>query len=262
MKTVLIQNCPGFEEWRNAARKCLIQNLSPDLILWQDKTSDFQNDLFARISDEKRNCSEKIISIPKAFIEKASVAICYKSEDRFDFLYRLLWRIVYEDKNLLLKINDDDIIQFGRMLKAVYRDAYKIKAYVRFREIIDNDEPLYISWYEPEHYSLEIPLNFFTTRFANMRWVIITPYKAVYWDKMTLRFCNNPDPALFPKEDRFEEYWCTYYASIFNPARVKRQAMLNQMPKKYWKNMPETKLIDGLLKDSRERVNNMFKNQD
>ena len=37
--------------------------------------------------------------------------------------------------------------------------------------------------------------------------------------------------------------WKTYYASIFNPARVKVKAMTKEMPKKYWRNMPETALI-------------------
>lgn len=50
-----------------------------------------------------------------------------------------------------------------------------------------------------------------------------------------------------PDGDPTEEVWKTYYASIFNPARVKIGAMLKEMPKKYWKNMPETALVPGLL---------------
>ena len=47
--------------------------------------------------------------------------------------------------------------------------------------------------------------------------------------------------------------WKTYYASIFNPARVKVKAMTKEMPKKYWKNMPETALIGGLLAGAQAR---------
>ncbi|MCY7398164.1 MAG: UdgX family uracil-DNA binding protein, partial [Sphingomonas bacterium] len=45
----------------------------------------------------------------------------------------------------------------------------------------------------------------------------------------------------------------TYYASIFNPARVKVKAMTKEMPKKYWKNMPETALIGELLAGAQKR---------
>ncbi len=263
MKTIRIKTCPGFSEWRDAARNCLLANLPPDKVLWLDKVLDNQNDLFASMDAPQEVKSNERISIPKSFIEKASVAICYKSDNRFDFLYRVLWRLVHEDKHLLLKITDDDVIRLGRMIKAVHRDAYKIKAFLRFREINDSDnDSLFIAWYEPEHYSLELPLQFFKTRFANMKWAILTPYKAAYWDKESLRFHDNPDPSLYPQDDKFENYWCTYYASIFNPARVKKQAMLNQMPKKYWKNMPETKLIEDLLQGSHKRVTSMLEMQE
>ena len=42
--------------------------------------------------------------------------------------------------------------------------------------------------------------------------------------------------------------WKRYYAAIFNPARLKVKAMLKEMPKKYWANMPETALVRELVK--------------
>ena len=50
-----------------------------------------------------------------------------------------------------------------------------------------------------------------------------------------------------PTEDRLEETWRRYYASIFNPARLKVKAMQNEMPKKYWRNLPEASLIKPLI---------------
>ena len=48
-------------------------------------------------------------------------------------------------------------------------------------------------------------------------------------------------------EDRLEETWRRYYASIFNPARLKVKAMQKEMPKKYWRNLPEASLIKPLI---------------
>src|SRR4029078_12114825 len=55
-----------------------------------------------------------------------------------------------------------------------------------------------------------------------------------------------------------EETWRTYYASIFNPARLKVGAMLKEMPKKYWRNMPETSLVEPLIAGARNRELDMI----
>ena len=36
-----------------------------------------------------------------------------------------------------------------------------------------------------------------------------------------------------PREDEMETLWRTYYASIFNPARIKLAAMHKEMPRRY-----------------------------
>ena len=56
-----------------------------------------------------------------------------------------------------------------------------------------------------------------------------------------------------------EEMWRTYYANIFNPARVKVHAMQAEMPKKYWRNLPEATLIPTLLREAPRRVETMMK---
>jgi DNA polymerase len=55
--------------------------------------------------------------------------------------------------------------------------------------------------------------------------------------------------------------WRGYYRSIFNPARVKVRAMQSEMPKKYWKNLPEARLIQGLIADSGRRVHEMLETE-
>ena len=57
-----------------------------------------------------------------------------------------------------------------------------------------------------------------------------------------------------PQQDVVEAEWRTYYAHIFNPARVKINAMKSEMPMKYWKNLPEAELIPALLEQAGTRV--------
>jgi DNA polymerase len=86
-----------------------------------------------------------------------------------------------------------------------------------------------------------------------MRWSILTPRLSIHWDGEVLTESPGATRADAPDGDPVEAVWKTYYASIFNPARVKVKAMTKEMPKKYWKNMPETALIGELLAGAQKR---------
>ncbi len=260
MKTIMIKSIPGFEEWRDKARVAIEDKTAPVDVYFTTQPSSQEN-LFETDQAQCKNNTMKPFSIPKKFLEEAAIVACHKDRERYDLLYRILWRLCFENKNLLRIVTDEDTIKFYTLFKAVRRDAYKITAFLRFREVFYNQEEYFVAWYEPEHFSLELKLDFFKTRFKNMKWSILTPYRAAHWNGTHINLEDNPDRALYPKDDQIEKYWIKYYASIFNPARVKKQAMMSQMPKKYWKNMPETKQIEELLKSSEKRTKDMIESQ-
>jgi uracil-DNA glycosylase len=271
MPTVQIKSLPGFEEWRNAARTYLLRGVPPQQIEWRDAQQEATLSLFTPeelspllVQEDEDNpqpqeasCASHI-RVPKSFLEKAHMAACHNDSQRFALLYRILWRLNHENPSLLHYETDNDILQLHKLVKSVGRDAYKIKAFLRFREVQLDGEAHYISWYEPEHYSLELSLPFFQERFKNMRWSILTPYRSAHWDGNTLNVSDEIDQKQYPTEDTVEAYWLQYYASIFNPARLKTKAMLSQMPKKYWKNMPETVLIEQMIRESGAHVEKMI----
>lgn len=256
MKKISIKTRPGFEEWRMHARLCLSNKLPPDKILWVTDGTAGQ-DLFTDLQPQTLKPAEPIY-VSNVFLELAQYAACYAGPDRFALLYRILWRLCHENKNLLRYKTDGDILKLNAYVKAVRRDAYKIKAFLRFRGVTNGDEEHFIAWYEPEHYSLELSLPFFQTRFKNMTWSILTPYLAAHWNRESLTLQENADRSCVPKDDNIERYWLKYYATTFNPARAKKAAMLSQMPKKYWKNMPETALVPDLLRQSEARTRKMI----
>lgn len=267
MKTIHIKSIPGCEEWRENARHLLNEQIHPNNVIW-NVAHDNQADLLGWIEGEganhrklgpvKKEVSKNSYHVPKYTMDFLNTALCHKSDEKFALCYRVIWRVIFENRNLLHLKTDNDVIRLSSMVKAVNRDAYKMSAYLRFRSVHHGEAEHFIAWYEPEHYSLEVKLNFFKTRFRNMRWSIITPYRAAHWDTDELTLDDNPDPSVYPKDDNIEKYWLTYYANIFNPARPKKNAMLSAMPKKYWKNMPETVLIDGLLRDSEAKAKEMI----
>lgn len=198
----------------------------------------------------------RAFTVPRAFIDLAQYVICHADPERFALLYRLLWRLRTE-KGLLDVAVDPDVARAEALSKSVRRDIHKMRAYVRFREIDDEHGPLHVAWFEPEHHILEINAPFFVRRFAGMRWAILTPEGSARWDGDHLTFGPGASKADAPEADAMEEIWRGYYASIFNPARLKLKAMQGHMPQKYWRNLPEAELIAPLVKEAARRTETM-----
>ena len=119
--------------------------------------------------------------------------------------------------------------------------------------VLNNCEQ-FVAWFEPEHRIVRLATPFFEKRFAGMDWSILTPYECAHRDGTRLHFTAGVSRSSAPDEDALDDLWRTYYRNIFNPARVKISAMQSEMPKKYWRNMPETQAIPGMLRAARGRT--------
>jgi uracil-DNA glycosylase family protein len=86
-----------------------------------------------------------------------------------------------------------------------------------------------------------------------MRFSILTPDTCAHWDTEQVTFTPGVDKSAAPDGDPLEDFWRTYYGAIFNPARLKVQAMQSEMPRRYWRNLPEASLIPGLIAQAAER---------
>jgi DNA polymerase len=127
-------------------------------------------------------------------------------------------------------------------------------AFVRFRELEANEgQGRFVAFFEPEHHIIRRAASFFVNRFTNMRWSILTPELSIHWDGERLEEGPGATRVEAPSGDSLEETWRTYYSSVFNPARLKVGAMLKEMPRKYWKNMPETALVPQLIAGAQAR---------
>ncbi len=279
MHRVVLEDQTDFTGWRDAARALAIAGVPPEEVEWVvagDET------LFADAPAPPEAPAEAPrFSVPKSFVDRAAGAILFRDPDRFAFLYRLLWRIRREPGLIEVAV-DPDVVRLEEMTKAVRRDLHKMKAYVRFREVQvpehtgarprpsaveramrDGDhfnvlEPWYVAWFEPSHYIVETVAPFFVRRFTGMRWAILTPDRSVTWDGEAATFGPGAQRSDAPDDDALEDLWRTYYASIFNPARLKLATMQGHMPKKYWKNLPEAELIAPLAAQARHRTHAMI----
>ena len=174
-------------------------------------------------------------------------------------LYRVLWRITHGEPQLLKVATDDDVYSLHEMQKSISRDVHKMKAFVRFRKVVNSaGRDLFIAWHRPDHRIVRLAAPFFARRFPEMLWTILTPDESVSWDRQELIYGPGAPISDAPDGDTLEELWKTYYASIFNPARVKVAMMKREMPVRHWATLPETELIEGLLQQAPERVRDMI----
>ena len=257
MKRVTLASQTDFDGWRVAARSAVLAEVPPEQLVWQVEGA--AADLFAtdELGDVPPVDAPKF-NVSKAFVALSKEIVLHADPERFALLYRLLWRL-RATPHLLDDASDADVHAARAMAKAIHRDIHKMHAFVRFREVQAPDgEAAYIAWFEPDHYIVEATGDFFVRRFTGMRWSILTPHRSAFWDLETLSYGPGADKRQVPDDDRLEEYWRTYYASIFNPARLKIDAMQKEMPKKYWKNLPEARLIGGLVRDAATREQAML----
>ena len=261
----------NFDEWRKHARELLKRRIPPGDITWQTgkQTSLLFNDKAGFLSHKILHTE---LSIPRDFFSLAKNVVCYRDESRWSLLYSVAWRLIFEDRRLLNFNIDTQVSRLLSMQKAVARDKHKMKAFVRFREVNKpfchgnskqkkaiQKEEYFVSWFEPEHHILRAVSPFFVKRFNNMRWSILTPDLCVHWDLQQVSFSEGISRAP-PVEDELENLWLEYYANIFNPARLKLQAMQAEMPKKYWANLPEASIIPELTNNAGKRVESMIRN--
>ena len=263
MKRVAID--PTFDAWRAAARALMEEGAAPETVVWDE--ADGAQAALPGLADDVAPVDaaharpSARFRVPRRFFELAEPATCHRDPERWALLYRVLWRLNHGEPKLLEVAVDLDVHRLLSMEKAVRRDTHKMKAFVRFRAVEHGGEAHYVAWFEPEHRIVRRTAPFFAERFPSMRWSILTPDACAHWDGAALAFSPGVPRSAAPTGDALEALWRTYYASVFNPARVKPGAMRAEMPVKYWKNLPEAGLIAPLMRDAPARVRRMIDEQ-
>ncbi len=240
--------------WLNAASRLLAAEEPPEKVVF---TIDGQpSDLFG--NDAAALPASGRAAIPEAIGALAENALLHRDPERFALLYRLAWRSLSEPR-LAEFLADRDVARLHDLARAVRRDKHKMTAFVRFRAITAPDgDDVFIAWFEPTHHIVAATAPFFVRRFTAMRWSILTPEASTHWDRTSLTIGPGASRADAPSGDKLEDAWRTYYAAIFNPARLKVKAMTAEMPRKYWRNLPEASLIAPLVRAAASRTASMI----
>ncbi len=253
MHGVVLARETDWDGWRRATRALVLGGVPPEAIVWSVGEA---ADLFADGSALPEAAGT--FNVPRALVALAETAILAREPERFALLYRLVWRAQQGERHLLQQATDPEVQRAQRLVQAIRRDSHKMRAFVRFRAVAEPDATRYVSWFEPDHYIVEANAPFFVRRFASMAWSILTPDASAHWDGVTLRIGPGAEARDVPDDDALEAYWRAYFGAIFNPARLKVSAMTSEMPKKYWRNLPEAAAIPELIREAQGRTDAML----
>jgi len=250
---VQIRLGPGadLDGFRAAARSLIAAGTPPEAVVW---TQGGAADLFgAPVLPEGPP-----LSLPRAAADLVQLVACHRDPERFGLLYRLIWRLTHGERALLEVMSDPLVHRLAMMGKAIRRDLHKMHAFLRFRRVETAGGERFVAWFEPDHHILAAAAPFFRNRFGSLDWTILTPEGRVSWSGAALVFGPPATRDEAAAGDGFEEGWRDYYESTFNPARLNTTAMRAEMPKKYWRNMPETAAIPAMVRAAVSRVDGMM----
>lgn len=250
---VTLDGPDDFYGWRDAARRLVGSGIDPATVTWQVEGEG--GSLFG--GDALPPEAARPLAVPRSFVALARTVILHRDPERFVLLHQLLHDL--SGRRRRLDDRADPLVSRAEALaKAVRRDIHKMRAFVRFRLAGEGECERYVAWFEPEHHIVRANARFFIDRFAGMRWSILTPDLSIHWDGESLSEGPGATRSDAPGGDPLEDAWKLYYASIFNPARLKVGAMLKEMPRKYWANMPETALVPDLIAGAQRRSSTMI----
>ena len=250
-RRIVLKDGADLEGFRRAVRALLADELAPEDVVFMLTEAP---DLFG----DSAEMPAPPVALPKRVGELIGLVVCHRDQERYALLYRLVWRIRHGERALLDVPSDPLVHRLERMARTIRRDLHKMHAFLRFRRVEGEDGERFVAWFEPEHFILETTAQFFIDRFGSLDWTILTPIGSMRWDRTALVFGPPARRADAPTSDRFEEGWRDYYESVFNPARVNPRAMRAEMPKKYWRNMPEAASIAALIQDAPQRMARMI----
>lgn len=241
-----------FATWRDQARSLLQENVAPHEVVWEGAANP---QLFAAEGVAAAySVSQRSIRVPAELLKELEVAARYRAPQRWDLLYRVLWRVTRGERHARLA-GDPDGTELHRRIKSVSREAHHLHAFLRFHPVTEETRLDYVAWYEPAHDILSTACEHFVHRLGRQRWLIATPDDGVWFDGQSLDYRRPCPPAWRTLAERVRDQddplWESYYSSIFNPARLNPGVMQGHMPTRFWKGLPEGKLIPHLISSAR-----------
>jgi DNA polymerase len=206
MPSIVLAHETDLDGWRAATRAHVLAGTPPETLTWSIGTQ-----------AEPLPDAGGTFNVPRALVALAGQAIQARDPDRFDLLYRLVWR-AQAGEPVLEQRDDPELSRARRLALAVRAEAHRMRTHLRFLSLAD--PALYLGWYAPAHFVLEANAQLLARRFPAERFTILTPEASAHWDGAALRFGPGMDPALVADDAALAAQWHDYGPDILAAART------------------------------------------
>lgn len=201
---VPLSNPADAHGFHTEALRLLAQQVPPDDVRWSAPPA-------ASVTEEQPHGSRRVIGnraaraiVPQSFVRMSELVVLHRDPQRFDFLYRLLWRLVH-DPDLRGDAGDGDLARLRQMAQAVRRDIHKMKSRLAFEPVMLKGQAVEVAWYEPVHFVSEVVAGWLATR-KPPPWLVCTPDRCVRWDGQRLLCAPGVPAAAQPRGQPLAEW--------------------------------------------------------
>ena len=188
------------------ARRLLASQVPPHEVQWRAATAQ-------SVDEEPVEAGHACIGnraaraiVPQSFMRISELVVLHHDVDRFDLLYRSLWRLVYEPE-LKHDFGDEDLARLRQMAQSVRRDIQKMRVRLHFRPLLLKGRPVPFAWYEPTHFICETVGAVLAKQDPARGWILLTPQRSLRWDCVHLLSAPAVVPAAQPQSEASDPEW-------------------------------------------------------
>ena len=150
----------------------------------------------------------------RSLVALASLAIQARDPERFDLLYRLIWR-ANAGEHVLENAADADVRHAQRLAFAVRAEAHRMRTLVRFLPVQDERPDTLSRLVRTGSFVLEANAQLIARRFPELVFSIVTPDGSAHWDGTELRFAVGIQRNAIQDDDGLQSWWhCASFATF------------------------------------------------
>lgn len=178
-------------------------------------------------------------NISKDFFCDIKIALKSDYKNKDTIIARLI-KLSFLKGEKITKSTNEYAIAFNKMIKNYGREAHAFMGLLRFKEI---QEGFLFAKYESHNDILEDLSRHFLQRMPKEKFVIYDKnrnkaFVSIYGNFEVVEILNL-DIKESKKEEFFQNLWIGFYDAIAIKERKNKKLMIENMPKKYWKYLPE-----------------------
>ena len=190
-------------------------------------------------SDEEiyKKVKNALIKISAKTFKYLEFAFKSKNNERYEVIFNCIIKTILSKRDLVKNFKDEDIFNLNKLVDAVRLEAHRFLGFIRFSK---TENGVFYAHFEPDNDVIEMILPHFLKRFYAIPFVLHdVKHGKLYacFKGETQKFFNVFKPIKV--DDYYSKLFKTYYDTINIKSRKNQKQMLNYMPKRYHKNLPE-----------------------